>query len=217
MLSSFQTFINNIWFIIICQTVILVLVLFFQHEIKNTIRELISKFRTKDNYRQIFRFIPDHNKLDNKQLNLVDEILGAVSFFSRNKVGALLVFENTWSDKLYLSSGCLLDAVISTELLLNIFYPKSPLHDGAVIIRNKKLYAASVILPITENPRLNPWQYGTRHRAALGISEANKDCFCLVVSEESGDISIAESGKITKITKLDELKSFLYTWLLEQD
>ncbi len=149
--------------------------------------------------------------------DLVREIVDATENFSRNKIGALIVFDNTWSDRLYINSGRKLDAVVSTELLLNIFYPKSPLHDGAVLIRNKRIHAASVILPITENPKLNPWQYGTRHRAALGISENNPSCLCLVVSEETGGISLAEAGKITKVSSPEELGPLLEIKLLNMD
>lgn len=145
------------------------------------------------------------------------EIIEAVENFSRNKIGALIVFDNTWSDRLYINSGRKLDAVVSTELLLNIFYPKSPLHDGAVLIRNKRIYAASVILPITENPKLNPWQYGTRHRAALGICEISSSSLCLVVSEETGSISIAEAGKISKVSSLEELTALLEIKLLNME
>ncbi len=146
--------------------------------------------------------------------DLVKEIVGAIEIFSGNKTGALIVFDNTWSDRLYINSGRKLDAVVSTELLLNIFYPKSPLHDGAVLIRNKRIHAASVILPITENPKLNPWQYGTRHRAALGISETNPNCICLIVSEETGGISLAENGRISKISSMEELSPILEVKLL---
>jgi diadenylate cyclase len=146
--------------------------------------------------------------------DIAREINEAVEIFSRNKTGALIVFDNTWSDRLYINSGRKLDAIVSTELLLNIFYPKSPLHDGAVLIRNKRIHAASVILPITENPKLNPWQYGTRHRAALGISENSPSSLCLVVSEETGSISIAEAGKISKVSSVEELAALLEIKLL---
>ena len=148
---------------------------------------------------------------------VIREIIDAVENFSRNKIGSLMVFDNTWSDRLYINSGRKLDAVVSTELLLNIFYPKSPLHDGAVLIRNKRVYAASVILPITENPKLNPWQYGTRHRAALGICEISPSSLCLVVSEETGSISIAEAGKISKISSIEELTALLEIKLLNME
>lgn len=140
---------------------------------------------------------------------MANNIVEAISELSRNKQGGLIVLDNTWSDKLYLSTGCRLNALISTELLLNIFYPKSPLHDGAVIIRDQRIFAASVILPITENPKLNPWQYGTRHRAALGITENNPSSFCLIVSEETGSISIAERGSISKISNPEDIKALI--------
>ena len=145
----------------------------------------------------------DHNSQSLREI--AKEIVEAIKILSGNKVGALIVFEDTWSDRLFISSGRVLDAVISTELLLNIFYPKSPLHDGAVVILNRRIHAASVILPITENPKLNPWQYGTRHRAALGISETSQSVMCLVVSEETGAVSIAENGKINKLSDLKDL------------
>ena len=148
---------------------------------------------------------------------IVKEVIDAVEIFAQNKVGSLIVFDPTWSDKLYINSGRKLDAIISTELLLNIFYPKSPLHDGAVLIRNKRIVAASVILPIAENPKLNPWQYGTRHRAALGISEYNPTAICLIVSEETGRMSLAENGRINKISSLKELSTLLEIKLLSLD
>jgi len=143
----------------------------------------------------------------NKQI--VGEILRAVETCSQNKIGALIVIDNIRSDRLYVNSGRRLDAVISAELIINIFYPRSPLHDGAVLIRNKKIVAAAVILPITENPKLNPWQYGTRHRAALGLSEASISAFCIIVSEETGYISMAESGKLSKVNSLENLSKTL--------
>jgi len=152
---------------------------------------------------------PNRDEEPQNVKDLVKEIYDAVEIFTRNKTGALIVFDNTWSDRLYINSGRKLDAIVSTELLLNIFYPKSPLHDGAVLIRNRRVAAASVILPITENPKLNPWQYGTRHRAALGISENNPNSLCLVVSEETGSISLAENGKISKVSTVEELSPLL--------
>jgi len=153
-----------------------------------------------------------NNPSEEKEQNsheTVEKLFKGIEILSRNKTGALIVLDNTWSDKLYISSGVKLDAFISTELLLNIFYPKSPLHDGAVVIRDKRVVAASVILPITDNPKLNPWQYGTRHRAALGISELNNAILCIVISEETGSVSISEKGQISKISILEELKPIL--------
>ncbi len=140
-------------------------------------------------------------------------LIEAVRIFSRNKTGALLIFDSAWSERLFINSGCRVDAILSTELLLNIFYPKSPLHDGAVLICDFRIHSASVILPITENSKLNPWQYGTRHRAALGISELSPTAFCIVVSEETGSISLIEKGKLSKISSDEQLALALKTKL----
>lgn len=153
-----------------------------------------------------------YNKIfihDVEQSDLTEEIVNTIILFSKNKTGAIIVFDNTLSDKLYLSSGVKINSIISAELLMNIFFPKSPLHDGAVIIRSNRIYAAAVILPITENPKLNPWQYGTRHRAAIGITENNPSSLCIVVSEETGGISIAEDGCIIKISKAEDIRPII--------
>jgi diadenylate cyclase len=142
-----------------------------------------------------------------RSVEVLPEVSRAVDYCARNKIGALIVFDPAWSDRLYIDFGRRLDALVSAELLLNIFYPKSPLHDGAVVIRNGKIHAASVILPITENPALNPWQYGTRHRAALGATEADPSIVCVVVSEETGGISFASRGKLQKVRSAEELEA----------
>ena len=91
--------------------------------------------------------------------------------------------------------------------MLTIFYPLTPLHDGAVIIEGEKIISAGVLLPLTEDPKLS-WRYGTRHRAAIGITETS-DCACIVVSEETGDVSIATSGSLKKYEDLGALKADL--------
>lgn len=93
---------------------------------------------------------------------------------------------------IYSDVGTKLDAIISTELILTIFHPNTPLHDGAMVIENGRIHSAGVLLPLTEDPKLS-WKYGTRHRAAIGMSEVS-DAACLVVSEETGDVSITMDG-----------------------
>gem|GEM_PF-2148817 len=138
------------------------------------------------------------------------KISNALKNLSETRTGALLLFEKNWSEKLYVNPGYKINADISTELILNIFSPKSPLHDGALVIIGSRLHSASVVLPITENPQINPWQYGTRHRAAIGISENNAKVFCLVVSEETGKISLANNGKLQKIdSSQEEIKEII--------
>ena len=97
-----------------------------------------------------------------------------------------------------------INGILSQELLLTIFHPNTPLHDGAVVICNDTVQSAGVLLPLTEDPKLS-WRYGTRHRAAIGISEIS-DCACIVISEETGDVSIAIDGNLKKYDDLGNLK-----------
>jgi len=140
---------------------------------------------------------------------LVHELVEAVRYLSKSRHGALIVLEAenaTRSD--YLEVGTALDAKISTELILTIFHPTTPLHDGALVVSNdNRIIAAGVLLPLTENPELS-WQYGTRHRAAIGLTEVS-DSRCLVVSEETGSISLVHDGKLQKIENTEELKKAL--------
>uniref|UniRef100_A0A832LVX9 Diadenylate cyclase n=1 Tax=Caldimicrobium thiodismutans TaxID=1653476 RepID=A0A832LVX9_9BACT len=126
----------------------------------------------------------------------IEEVVKAVSLMAEKKIGALIVFEREISLKDYLEGSIALDSKISEELLLSIFNPKSPLHDGAVIISEGKILAAGVVLPLSTNPDIAK-DLGTRHRAALGITEIT-DAVAVVVSEERGQISLAVGGKITR-------------------
>lgn len=143
------------------------------------------------------------NKKDTKSL---DAIVSAVEYMSAKHTGALIVFPTTLDESAIEKKGVAIDAKISSELLLTIFFNKTPLHDGAVIIENNRIAYAGGILPLSQN-NLN-WKYGTRHRAALGLSEVSQ-AVVLVVSEESGDISIAERGKITKYEDVKKLRAKL--------
>jgi diadenylate cyclase len=123
-------------------------------------------------------------------------ITNAVEKFSSEKTGALIVFERQTMLENYAETGTVLDAFISTQLLGNIFYEGSPLHDGAVIISETKIYAAGCVLPLSTNRNISK-ELGTRHRAGIGITE-NSDAVALVVSEETGIISMAEDGKLER-------------------
>ena len=142
-------------------------------------------------------------KRDTKAL---DAIVSAVEYMSGQHTGALIVFPSTLDESAIDKKGVAVDAKISSELLLTIFFNKTPLHDGAVIIENNRIAYAGAILPLSQN-NLN-WKYGTRHRAALGLSEVSR-ALVLVVSEESGDISIAEKGKFTKYDDVKKLRAKL--------
>ena len=144
-------------------------------------------------------------------LDAVDKICKAVGQMQKSKTGALIVFERNTQLGEIINTGTIVDARVSTAIVNNIFYPKSPLHDGAVIIRDGRIYAASCILPLTTNSEISS-QLGTRHRAAIGMTE-NSDAIVLVVSEETGTISIAFNGSITRdyniASAYDEIKSKL--------
>ena len=126
----------------------------------------------------------------------IDSISRAAGAMSEKKIGALIVFERKTQLGEIVSTGTVIDASASSSMVNNIFFPKSPLHDGAMIIRDGRLYAAGCILPLTQREDIS-MQLGTRHRAAIGMTE-NSDAVVLVVSEETGIISIVSNGEITR-------------------
>lgn len=131
-----------------------------------------------------------------KAKQITDEFVKALTSFSETRTGALIVIEKEVSLTDIAETGTEINGDISAQLLGNIFYEGAPLHDGAVIIRGDKVYAAGCVLPLTENKELNK-DLGTRHRAGIGITE-NSDAITLIVSEETGVISYAVSGKLTR-------------------
>ncbi|MFH1387599.1 MAG: diadenylate cyclase CdaA [bacterium] len=139
----------------------------------------------------------------------IRHIVRAVEQMAEQKIGALIVVERLTGLTEYLESGVKLDAVISSELLLSIFNPESPLHDGAVVLQGERILAASTLLPISEN-RLLDKRLGTRHRAAVGVSELS-DALAIVVSEKTGTISIAENGYLTQHLTRDVLEKKLFS------
>lgn len=138
---------------------------------------------------------------------VVDEIVEAVASLSRQKIGALIVIERTTGLNEIAETGTQINGKVSSDLLINIFIPNTPLHDGAVIIKEDIIKAAGCFLPLTENTSLSK-ELGTRHRAALGISEKS-DCLAIIVSEETGAISIAENGSIARYLDTKTLRQIL--------
>jgi diadenylate cyclase len=138
---------------------------------------------------------------------VADEVLLALSQLSQQKVGALIVIERNIGLRTFVESGVALDARISRELLCSIFHPKGALHDGAAIVHGDRIAAAGCFLPLTVNPALAS-QLGTRHRAAIGVSEET-DCVSLVVSEETGRISMATFGEIELDVPLSRIERVL--------
>ena len=148
-----------------------------------------------------------HITKSDKDVDIVKEIVEAIKYLSKTRTGALIVFQKDMSDTVFSDVGTKLNADISTELILTIFHPNTPLHDGALVIRDNRIVSAGVLLPLTEDPKLS-WKYGTRHRAAIGMSECS-DSACLVVSEETGDVSISIDGTLKKYDDLHLLKADL--------
>ena len=176
-------------------------VIVFQPEIR---RGLESLGRTTN----IFSFsLLDDKKKQSSNIKAYEK---SFDYMSERKIGALIVIEQSQTLEEYISTGIKLDADITAELLINIFIPNTPLHDGAVIIQGDKIAVTSAYLPLTENGKISK-EFGTRHRAAIGISEVS-DAITLIVSEETGAISLAYDSKlhydlsITELTKtLEEL------------
>lgn len=139
--------------------------------------------------------------------HMLDELVKAIEVLVKKRLGALVVLERETGLNEIIETGIVIDGQVSAELLINVFLPRSPLHDGAAIIRGSRLMAAGCYLPLTENPNLSK-ELGTRHRAALGVSE-HSDAVALVVSEETGVISLSVNGKLTRYLDEKTLKQML--------
>ena len=138
---------------------------------------------------------------------LIQAFVKAVEYMSPRKIGALVAIQGSRTLQEYISTGIPLDADVSGELLINIFIPNTPLHDGAVIIRDNKIAVSCAYLPLTDNSRISK-EFGTRHRAAIGLSEVS-DAFTFIVSEETGGISITHNGIFKHDLSLQEFEEEL--------
>lgn len=163
---------------------LLLMVIIFQPEVREGLIRLGK--------RHIFYIEPQKEELE-KSLR---EIVSAVGALSRKKIGALIVIEREMGLKSYIESGVSLDANLTSELLQNIFHPSAPLHDGAVIVKDVKIVAAACLLPLSDNPNFER-AVGMRHRAGVGMSE-HSDSLVIIVSEETGGISLAINGQLTR-------------------
>jgi len=143
---------------------------------------------------------------------VVDQLVRSVKILSKDNIGALIMLERETGVNDYIETGTKIDGIVSTEFIVNIFIPRSPLHDGAVIIRGDRVVAAGCFLPLSENPNLSK-ELGTRHRAALGLTEQS-DVIGIIVSEETGTISVAEEGRLTRYLDENTLKDILKKRLL---
>jgi diadenylate cyclase len=141
------------------------------------------------------------------------EVLSAVASMSKRKIGALIAIEREVGLRQVIEGGTRLNAEVTSEILGSIFYPNTPLHDGGVVIRSNRLAAAGCLFPLSENPKLHK-ELGTRHRAAVGLTEET-DAVTVVVSEETGNVSVAVKGDLMYDLSVDELKSVLHNLCYE--
>ena len=176
------------------------LIVIFQPEL----RRFLGYLGQIDFFKKLF--YNEKKTVDNKSIDVIKEIIEAVKYLSKSHTGALIVFQKDLSNT-YHDVGTILNADVSTELLLTIFHINTPLHDGAVVINGSKIISAGVLLPLTDDPKLS-WKYGTRHRAAIGMTESS-NAACLVVSEETGDVSVTMDGTLKKYDDIPTLKADL--------
>lgn len=154
------------------------------------------------------RLFHKRSELDEQELeDMLDNVADAARIMGKNKVGALIVFERNSGLAERIETGVAIDGLVSSGLLQNIFVKDTPLHDGAVIVRGNRVMAACCLLPLTENRNLSQ-ELGTRHRAAIGLSEQS-DAVIVVVSEETGTISVARNGEIMRYLTVDDVKEIL--------
>ena len=175
----------------------LALIIIFQPEIRNVL-ESIGRTQLLGRHKTL--------TVDERE-KMVYEIINAVEYVKKNKIGALIVIERDYSLAQYIEPANKIYADISSELLISIFFPNNPLHDGGVIIQGDKITCAGSVFPTSMNPSISK-RLGTRHRAALGISETS-DAIALVVSEETGRISIAIQSELNYNLSLDDAKLLL--------
>ena len=175
----------------------LALIIIFQPEIRN-ILEHIGRQQILTRHRIL--------TMDERE-KMVYEIMNAIDYLRKSRIGALIVIERDVSLNDYIERSKTLYADISSELLISIFFPRNPLHDGGVIIQGNRITSAGAVFPISLNTKINK-RLGTRHRAALGISEES-DAIAIVVSEETGKISVAISGVLSHNLSIDDLRMTL--------
>lgn len=154
--------------------------------------------------------LADYMKMTNSTESIEQataEISNALEILQKSKTGGIIAIEKANVERYYVDPGLEINGRLSKELILSILNTKSPLHDGAIIIKGLSILSAKVILPMTENPKLG-WQYGTRHRAAIGFSEVC-DALCIVVSEETGGLSVAYQGRMTHCPSIEPVRNLI--------
>ena len=179
---------------------VILLIVIFQPEIRRALEQLGTNKLTRF-------FGMDNKDIATKTKEDIYKILIATSELAKSKTGALIVIERDIKIKDIISTGIIVDSEVSPQLLVNIFVPKTPLHDGAVVISNNRIAAAACMLPLASNTDIAK-ELGTRHRAAIGISKES-DSIAIVVSEETGRVSVAKNGTLIADVREDALKKIL--------
>lgn len=181
---------------------IIAVIILFQPELRKALEELGKK-----NLVPVILGFDEKNENHRFTNKTIDELVKATYELAKTRTGALIVIEKSIRLNEYERTGIPLDAVVSSQLLVNIFEHNTPLHDGAIIIRNDRIVAATCYLPLSDNMELSK-ELGTRHRAGVGISEA-ADCITIIVSEETGKVSVTEDGRLTRNIDGEQLRARL--------
>ena len=192
---------------------VLIILIIFQPEIRNGLEKL---GRNKISKTFGFSTTDDEGELNMAKRKCINDVVAVSNSFSSKKIGALIVFEQQTKLGDIIDTGTVIDAASSVSLLGNMFFNKAPLHDGAVIIRDGRVYAAGCILPLTRKNRDVDVNLGTRHRAAIGMSE-DSDAVVVVVSEETGAISLVHKGRLQKMRDSEELREYLQKLMLPEN
>ncbi|MDD2217366.1 MAG: diadenylate cyclase CdaA [Eubacteriales bacterium] len=185
---------------------VIALVILFQPELRRALEYIGRSKIMPSNFMDLDKERAKH---------LINEFARAVENFSANRIGALIIIERETALNDIIETGTTVDAEVSSELLGNVFYEGAPLHDGAVIVRGDRLVAAGCVLPLTQNKNINK-ELGTRHRAGIGITEIS-DAIAIVVSEETGIISMAIDGKLSRFLDVKTVEKTLFSTYLESD
>lgn len=186
---------------------IIALVILFQPEIR--------KFLSQVGNRGFLGFLPKKVQILPELEGVINQTVVACEQLAETKTGALIIFERNFKLNDIMATGTIINADVTSELLKNIFYPKAPLHDGALIIRDCRIAAAGCVLPLTNNTNLSK-DLGMRHRAGLGASEQS-DALVVIVSEETGAISIASEGMLKRNLNRDTFEKILRKELIEEE
>lgn len=185
----------------------IIIVIIFQPEI----RKLMGSLGRRNLFGETFNLF---SEFEENPIKTIDEIVKAVKYLSLNKIGALIVIKKEDNLTEVIQTGIPLNSIVTSELISTIFYTNSPLHDGAVVIDGNTIVAARCLLPLSENERLEK-ELGTRHRAGVGITEAT-DAISIIVSEETGIISLSTQGKLTRYLSVLELRGMLILLLKKE-